>query len=202
MRVRLFAISLAFFTVTDLQAQCIDVVDVATELPHNIVTPNGTSISYFYNLESEQYLLLWSRGEQSGGPYGPYTLTRACAPAQLRWENDRYLLLEAGCGTFCWEVAVIPLAPGGAEDLKIMRPLAFDAERSLLAFYADKDIIRVRNLLTGREQDIRTAYECDSYSGLCFQDLRFVGNELQYVWRYDPAGPILTAPLDASVTTE
>jgi hypothetical protein len=76
------------------------------------------------------------------------------------------------------------------------RPLAFDPTRNLLAFYHAKDIIRVKSLVTGHEQEIRTAYECEMASGLCFEALRFTPTELEYTWRHNPSQRVLAVPLD------
>lgn len=178
-----------------VDARCIDVVDVATELPHHELTPNRTGVSYVYDLEKEQYLISWDREHQRGGPYGPFTLTRGCAPARPRWESSEFLLFQAGCGTFCWYLLALPLANTAEQHQRFERPLAFDQTRNLLAYYYAKDIIRIKSLLTGHEQDIRTMYECETASGLCFEAVRFTTTELQYTWRYNPAGRILAVSL-------
>lgn len=179
-----------------VEARCVDVVDVATELPHHFVTPKNTGVSYLYDLEIEEYFVSWAKDGYRGGPYGPFTLTRGCAPAIVQWESNEYLLLQAGCGTFCWYVLAFPLTKNTEDYIKIDRPLAFDGTRNLLAYYYAKDIIRVRSLISAYEQEIRTAYECESASGLCFEDTRFTGTSLEYTWRYNPAGQVLTVLLD------
>jgi len=183
---------------TGASAQCIRVVDAAAELPHVVQTPGGATIRYFYNLELESYLVIASRGDFTASANGPFHLSLACAPARLRWENDDFVLLEGACGTFCWYVDLIPVAPARAAQ-RVERPLAFDAESSLLAWYADKDLIRVRNVVTGIEQEIRTAYECESASGLCFEDMAFDGDRLLYTWRLNPDGVRLELALDSQL---
>ena len=132
---------LASLGVATAAAQCLDAVDAQTELPNDLVTSNGTGVSYSYDLEQEQYLVSWSRSGQTGGPYGPFTLTRACVPAMVEWESNDFLLLQGACGAFCWYALVLSLT-GGASDWKaIERPLAFDESRNLLAYYREKDTI-------------------------------------------------------------
>lgn len=181
---------------TIVAARCVDVVDVATELPDHVVTPNNLGVTYTYNLEKEQYLISWNRGRQGGGPFGPFMLSRGCAPASLRWESTEYLLFAGGCGTFCWYVLALPVAMATEQHQMIERPLAFDPTRNLLAHYPQQDIIRVENLVTGREQDIHTAYECEMASGLCFEAVRFTKTELEYTWRYNPIQRVFSVPLD------
>jgi hypothetical protein len=67
----------------------------------------------------------------------------------------------------------------------------------LIAHYCDKDIVCVKNLLTGQQQQIRTEHECDSASGLCIDQVRITATSLEYKWRYSPDEQALAAPLDA-----
>ena len=108
----------AMASIATVDAACIDVVDVEAELPQNLVTSNNTGVSYSYNLEREQYHVSWGKEGNSGGPYGPFTLTRGCAPAKVKWESDAFLLLEAGCGTFCWYVLVFPLTESNVDHTR------------------------------------------------------------------------------------
>jgi hypothetical protein len=188
---------LALLGSVTIEARCIDVVDAQLELPYHIVTAKNTGISYRYNLEQEQYEVSWSINGVEGGPYGPFTLTRSCAPAKVAWESDNFLLLSAGCGTFCWYVLALPMISSIEDHIKIERPLAFDESRDLIAHYCDKDLVCVESLLTGQQQRIRTEHECDSASGLCIEQVRITATSLEYKWRYTPDGQALVAPLDA-----
>lgn len=180
-------------------ADCIDVVDEASELPHQVTTPGGVDLTYAYDLKPETYSVAWRRGDQAGGPYGPFTLTRGCMPAVLEWESDAFVLLQAGCGTFCWYVLVVPLS-GEGDVVTVDRPLAFHAGRNLLATYHDKDVIRVSNLLTGRSQDITTVHTCESWSGVCFTEVKMDDTHIEYTWMINPDGEVITAALDERVT--
>jgi len=182
-------------------ARCVDVVDVATELPHHLVTANNTGVSYLYDLEKEEYVVSWTKDGKTGGPYGPFILTRGCAPAKVQWESNEFLLLQAGCGTFCWYVVALPLTTDTEDYTRIERPLAFDGARNLLAYYHAKDTIRVRSLRSGYEQDIRTSYECESASGLCFDSAWFTETSLEYTWQYNPKGEVLSALLDEQLVS-
>lgn len=186
----------AMASIATVDAACIDVVDVEAELPQNLVTSNNTGVSYSYDLEREQYHVSWGKEGNSGGPYGPFTLTRGCAPAKVKWESDAFLLLEAGCGTFCWYVLVFPLTESNGDHTRIERPLAFDDTRNLLAYYHAKDIIRIENLINGQQQEVRTVYTCDSASGLCIEEVRFTDTSLEYKWRYDPDSRPLSVLLE------
>ena len=183
-----------------VEARCVDVVDVAIELPHHFVTPNNTGVSYLYDLEKEEYFVSWAKNGHRGGPYGPFTLTRGCATATIKWESNEYLLLTSGCGTFCWYVLALPLTKNTKNYIKIDHPLAFDGTRNLLAYYNAKDIIHVRSLISGYEQEIRTAYECESASYLCFEDTRITGTSIEYTWRYNPDEQVLSVLLDEQLT--
>jgi hypothetical protein len=186
-------------------AQCARVVDVERELPHDVDTPRGNRLSYSYDLASERYYVIATRGEADGVPHGPYSLTRGCAPAALEWENGELVVLTAGCGTFCWEALVLPVT-GTAAAQSIARPLLFDAERNLLAYYPEPNLVRIRNLLTGREQSIRTP-QCVSASATCIAEMRFTASSFDYTFeRFDPpSAPStlepLSVPLDASLSS-
>lgn len=190
---------LVLFVSSNIEARCIDVVDAQQELPYHLVTPKNTGISYQYDLAQEQYVVSWSKDGNGGGPYGPFTLTRGCAPAKLKWESKNFLLLTAGCGTFCWYALVLPMTSSVEVYMRIERPLTFDESRDLIAHYCDKDIICVENLLTGHQQRIRTERICDSASGLCIDDVRITPTSLEYKWRYNPDELPMKVPLDIRV---
>lgn len=177
-------------------AACIDVLDVRNELPYVLETPEGKTLSYFYNLEREQYVILLSLGEEDATTHGPFSLQRNCLPGRLRWESSDFVLIESGCGTFCWLVDVLS---GSGRTRRVFRPLDFDEERNLLLFYAEQDTLGVENLVTQREQRIRTAEACESASSLCFAAARFDGNEVTYTW---DDGRVFRAPLDDAVRGE
>lgn len=187
---------LALFGSSTIEARCIDVVDAQVELPYHLVTDRNTGISYQYDLEQEQYVISWSREGHRGGPYGPFTLTRGCVPAKIEWESKNFLLLTAGCGTFCWYALVLPMTTSIDDYIQIERPLAFDESRDLIAYYCEKDVICVKSLLVGQQQKIHIERKCDSASGLCIEDVRFTETSLEYRWRYSPDEQPLTAPLD------
>ena len=194
-------VGLIFLLPLAAPAQCIAVVDVAQELPHQVRTPAGTHLLYFYNLELETYLVIVSRDGFDSPPNGPYHLSLACLPAMPRWESDDFVLLEGGCGTFCWYVDVIPVSLE-PEPVRVDRPLAFDAGSNLLAYYADKDLIHVRNLVSGVEQAIQTAHVCESASGLCFEDTEIDNGQLSYTWRLNPAEARFEVDLDTGLLLE
>jgi hypothetical protein len=195
---------------SDAAAQCIRVVQAERELPFEVDTPQGNHLSYFYNLATDRYFVIATRSGAGGVPQGPFTLTRGCAPAKLEWESSEFVVLTAGCGTFCWSAAVLPVTTGLGEPQGALRPLAFDAERNLLAFYEQPGVITVRNLVTRYEQQIQTPKRCPGdASGTCFENLYFAEDAVQYTWKfwlpssngefeYFPA-EIVTAPLDAAL---
>jgi hypothetical protein len=174
---------------SNASAGCIDVLNVRKELPYDVATPMGKSLSYFYNLDREQYVVFLSRNGEEATPHGPFVLQRNCHPATLKWESESFVLFEAGCGTFCWTVDALSMA---GQTQSVFRPLDFDASRNLILFYAEQDVIGVRNLATLREQKIRTNSPCESASDLCFSDARFSGDRVTY--RQD--GRLVTAILE------
>ncbi len=173
-------LALALLPCASVSAQCIAVLDVRTELPFEADTPGGKHLSYFYNLALEQYTIRLSRNSEDATAHGPFMLQRSCLPGSLRWESEEFALFESSCGTFCWSVDA--LAVSGA-TLTILRPLAYDQDRNLIAYYADKDVIAIQSLSTMREQRAPTGRICDTASGLCFGDTQFSGNALTYVWQ-------------------
>jgi len=53
-------------------AQCIDVVDVSSDLPQEISTSNGASISYSYDLGEERYVVRTVGIDVRERSYGPF----------------------------------------------------------------------------------------------------------------------------------
>lgn len=182
------------------QAACIDVVDLSVELPAQVSTPANTIISFDYDLVDDQYSLSLHKGSSESERFGPFPLTMSCGTATVRWESDDFLLLERACGTFCWYAKIFYLAdtpaPNVASYQRIERPLAFDGNTDRLAYYHSQNLIRVRNLRTGDEQEIRTKYDCEYYSGLCFGDVQITGQQLQYSWVSDQNGERISVVLD------
>ncbi len=182
-------------------AGCIDVVDLDNELPASITSRGNTHISYQYDLEKDTYTLSWQQGDRSAGPFGPFALTMSCGTPVLKWESPELLLFGRGCGTFCWYLKVFSLFPDKSvpDYQKIERPLAFDSDRNLIAYYQDQDLIHVKNLLSGYEQAIPTVEKCQFRSGLCIADVTFRSGNLEYSWRMDSTGRIRSVPLDESL---
>ncbi len=178
---------------------CIDVVDLRVELPPQSVTDSGVMLSYQYDLISDQYSLSWTRQGTTSQMFGPFPMTMSCGTPSVRWENEEFLLMGRGCGTFCWYVKIFYLVENAGNEVpyyqRIESPLAFDPERNLLAYYHAQDVIGVRNLISGQTQLIDTAYACEFRSGLCFNDVRFDGQLLRYNWRRGQQGEPLSAPL-------
>jgi hypothetical protein len=185
----LIALGTAVLPMFGATAACIDVLDVRKELPYDVETPEGKQLSYFYNLEREQYVIRLSIGAEDATTHGPFSLQRSCLPGRLRWESRDFVLLESGCGTFCWLVDVLSTS---GETQRVFRPLDFDGQRNLVLFYAEKDTLGVRDLATRRERRSRTAEACESASGLCFTDARFDGDAVTYTW---DDGQVFRAPL-------
>lgn len=188
--------------VTATEAACIDVV-VPGELPVAITTDQGIDISYSYYLEKEEYSVSLRRGDVEIGTFGPFILNRGCKPAMFAGESREYLILENGCGTFCWYFKIFSLVPRATTVnkpyRKVNRPLRFDSKRNLLAYYQSKVLIQIMNLNTGYVQDIKTAFVCESYSGLCFTDVHIGDSTLEYTWIYNPQGKRLSVALESGL---
>ena len=203
--INLLYLSLLFLSM-DAMAGCIDVVDPTTELPSGFTTDGNVQISFLYNLDNDTYTLAWSQGNRSGGPFGPFPLTMSCQTPELKWENTSFLGFERGCGTFCWYVKIFSLLPDEAQGVqeyqRIDRPLALDPDRNLLAYYHSQDTIHVKNLLTGYEQVVPTAYQCEYYSGLCFSDLQFNSDSLVYTWLLNPTGEKISVLLEDNLIND
>lgn len=183
----------------NLLADCIDIAGIEDELQSEFITEGKVHVSFHYKLEKNQYSLSWKRGERQGGPFGPFPLTMSCGTPSLEWANEDFLIFERGCGTFCWYVKVFSLTEHEMHQVpkyqRIARPLAFDSKRNLLAYYHSKDVIHIKNLVSGFEQAVRTVYACETSSGLCFTDVTFNNDELEYTWRWNPAGEKVSHPL-------
>lgn len=188
------------------EAACIDVVDLSTELPAQITTARGTGVSFIYDFDTDHYSLSWQKDSFDSEWYGPFPLTMACGTSAVRWESSQFLLLESGCGTFCWYTNIFQLSDIASTQApayqRIERPLAFDEKRNLLVYYYSQNLIHIRNLNTGLEQEIQTAYECEFASGLCFGDVRFSEDELLYSWHRGQNGEPLSVKLASEMGNE
>ena len=182
---------------------CIDVVDLSVELPAQYATSGNVLISYQYDFTDDQYYLTLQRGNTQSDLFGPFPFTMSCGTAGIRWESDRFLVLERGCGTFCWYAKVFQLPDRGSIDTpdyqRIERPLAFDAKNSLLAYYYEQNLIRIKNLISGVEQEIRTQYDCQYNSGLCFGEVEIDGDKLSYTWREGQGGEQISVELESGL---
>jgi hypothetical protein len=166
------------------EADCSAHPEWEAELPHEVDTPNGNHVSYRYDWPAETYFVVVTRGGRDGVQRGPYHLTTGCFAAKLEWESEQFVVLSAGCGSFCWWGVAIPVAPD-REPVSMGRPFAFDSERNLIAYYPEPDVIKVMNVATRREQRVRTPAQCPTASGTCFDDkLDLSGGRLRYVWKY------------------
>jgi hypothetical protein len=167
------------------KADCTEHPEWEAELPHEVDTPKGNHVSYRYDWPGGTYFVVVTRGGRDGVQRGPYPLTTGgCFAAKLEWESEQFVILTAGCGSFCWWGVAIPLA-SDRKPVDTFRPFAFDPERNLLAYYPEPDVIAVVNVATGREQAVRTPAHCPSVSGTCFDDkLELSGGRLRYVWKY------------------
>jgi hypothetical protein len=181
-------------------ADCIEFAGIENELPSGFTTKGNVQISYQYKLEKNEFSLSWQLEERSGGPFGPFPLTMSCGIPSLKWENANFLLFERGCGTFCWYVKAFSLATQEEHQTpmyqRIDRPLAFDSKRNLLAYYHSQNVIHLKNLVSGYEQEVITIHECEYYSGLCFEGVGFSNDALEYTWRSEAAGMKVSHPLE------
>lgn len=184
-------------------ASCIDFM-IPGEFPPEIITEDGTKLTFSYQFgDNETYSYSWAKGSLNGGSTGPNSLQPSCKIPQIAHENSEFLILENGCGTFCWYFEILGLYPIGPSNIAtyqiIYRPLAFDSDRNLIAYYQDKDLIGIKNLLSGYEQIFKTENLCESWSGLCFSDVTFTSDSLSYKWESQTGvgpGKVLIQQLD------
>jgi hypothetical protein len=201
----------ALFTLLAIQvptavADCADFM-VPGEYPDEIITRKGTTLTFSYEFgDRETYSYSWAKGSTSGGPIGPNSLQPGCKIPSISHESDEFLLLEKGCGSFCWYFVVLGLTPTGdsttATHEIIYLPLAFDADRNLVAYYLQPDTISIKNLLTGYKQIFATEYNCESGSGLCFSNVTFTSESLEYRWESPTGigpGELLSKQFDESL---
>jgi len=186
-----------------VHAACVDVF-LPCEPSTGFDTPNGVQVHFDHtDLEREEYFISWTLDGETADPIGPFTLQRSCRPMAFAAENDDFLLLTGGCGTFCWYHAVFALHAqpntGITQGETLWRPLAFDAKRSLIAQYTGQDEITVRNLRSGERQVIATPYQCESASGLCFRNVSFDDDHIRYVCDYNPDGEQVSHRLNEQV---
>lgn len=184
-------------------ADCIDIPNIEDELIPAYTTIGNVQISFEYNIEKSEYTLSWDNTIRHGGPFGPFPMTMSCGIPSLKWENNDFVIFDRGCGTFCWYVKIFSLGTAQTHSVpeyqQIERPLAFDTKRNLLAYYHSQDEIHIKNLLSGYEQILKTAYECEYYSGLCFKDVGFSNDKLEYTWILNPTDEKLSHPLEQAL---
>ncbi len=188
------------------KADCAEHPEWAAELPHEVDTPKGNHISYRYDWPNESYVIVVTRGGGDGVTRGPYHLTTGgCFAAKIEWESEEFVVLTAGCGTFCWWGEALPVIQD-RKPVSVDRPSAFDAERNLLASYGGTNTIIVTNVSTRREQVVRTPVDCPM-SGECFTKLHFEDGRLRYIWQWEavPDGKYRNVPdqqIDVELDTD
>jgi hypothetical protein len=183
------ALPVVLALVTDASADCSDIPNLLAELPIESVTPKQTHLTYSYNINESEYSVSVRR-DAGSYLYAGLPLERNCHPGTLRWESGEFVLLERGCGTFCWGVEV--LSTTAQRRFSIFRPVEFFAERKLVVSYPEWDAIGVSSLATGYVQSVPTALHCQSSAEVCF-DVRIEGDSLIYVWQN---GSEFAVPLD------
>jgi hypothetical protein len=190
--VSVLAAAAALFLPAHAFADCIDIPNLLAELPPERVTPNQTTLAFSYDIRRSEYSVIVSRGGREFA-YAALPLQRNCHPGTLRWESDEFVLLERGCGTFCWGVEAL-----GTTDQRrqsIFRPIHFDSARHMVISYPEWDTIAVRSLISGYEQTIPTARHCESSAEICFEP-RLEGDSIVYAWQ---DGARYAVPLDETL---
>ena len=124
-----------------------------TPLPHDTTLPNGSFVKYALQNDTSYVVTLGTGQFQRELP--ARVITSGSDYPILEKANDYALILEAGCGSPCWNAIVLPLDSNlGATTFEY--PLAYDMDNNLVAcaVYKQDSIVAVRNFLTGKTMAI------------------------------------------------
>lgn len=141
----------------------------STALPPNISLGDGRFIRYELVTDST-YKVVWGNKlfqrelpEAAIGAFSWFPI--------LKSQNDRVLILEAGCGNPCWEGIMLPM-DSTAKPVVVGQPMAYDLDNDLVAFYCggEDTLMTVMNYLTHRSISV-LGQSCATYFGYCIDSI-------------------------------
>jgi hypothetical protein len=174
MQLRLIATMCVLAMASNVYADC---SELFPESPTAVVTPNGAQLAFAYDLLQHEYSVTASRTGDSY-VYQGLRLQADCQPGGVRWESDDFVLLESGCGGFCWVIEA--LGTTAQRRFSIPYGIDFDAQRNLVVSYQG-EAIGILSLTTGYEQRIPTQRRCRNSSDVCYS-VRIGRDALAYTW--------------------
>jgi hypothetical protein len=97
-------------------------------------------------------------------------------------ENDKYVLLRAGCGNPCWIDLFFPLNEGATATI-INEYLAYDLNQDYVVSINNDNKLQVYNLKTHQFETIKTP-KCESdFSPYCVDTIYFQKKQLKFKWK-------------------
>jgi hypothetical protein len=149
--------------------------------PIYLTTPNGNTFKFITN--EGLFQLQWNQNGkwkhleykfQVNGPdsYKPKFVA----------ENDKYVLLRAGCGNPCWIGFFFPLKENKTAII-INEYLAFDLDQDFVARISNENKLQILNLKTYKVETIITP-KCESeFIPYCIDTIYFQKKQLKFKWK-------------------
>lgn len=97
-------------------------------------------------------------------------------------ENDRYVLLKAGCGNTCRIGFFFPLKEGGTANV-IDNYLAYDLDQDFVVSINSENNMQVLNLKTHKRETIKTPKYASDLSRYCVDTIYFQKKQLKFKWK-------------------
>lgn len=100
--------------------------------------------------------------------------------------NDKFIIMQYGCGMPCWAAVVLPLDKK-SEIIQFDFPYDYDLKNDLVVYIdnSNSSNLLVENLITRKKQIIRLKPHCGTFSGSCIDSLSLGNGELYYEWDID-----------------
>lgn len=151
--------------------------------PTYLTTPNGNVFKYrtyegIFQLQWNQKGK-WKHCEYKFVVNGP----EAHKPKFIA-ENDKYVLLRAGCGNPCWIGFFFPLNEGANATI-VNEYVAYDLNQDYVVSISNENKLQLLNLKTHQFETIKTP-KCESaFSPYCIDTIYFQKKQLKFKWKTD-----------------
>jgi hypothetical protein len=156
-----------------------------TPLPEDVITPKGNFVKYRASSDST-YVVFWENKDFKR-KLDEFQVSSDSGYPRFKLENDKSLILRAGCGSPCWTGFILPLNAMSPVRVYSM-PLAYDMERNLVVLpgeFRPDTMLWVENFVSSAHQAIPGPGCPSAFVGYCVDSLSFRGNELYIRWITD-----------------
>jgi hypothetical protein len=144
----------------------------------------GLTIKYKI-INNSRYILQWGDSDYERTLTDTFYLDglETAIPWLIK-ENDKYVVLESGCGNPCWVGYFIP-KDTLIQPLIVHEFLGYNIDDDLVAFVKDTYVLEIINIKTKRTQDIILKGCASAFLGYCIDSLTIEHKIVNYKWTPD-----------------